>query len=1400
MEAHSETGGDALSSVMGVHQRLGMNESMWERHYRSLRDGVMEIVFRATRDARAQFPSYALFRLVQTVQLLSFAFNAAAAFPWREPPIRWLMSVASYANFAQRVVGGPETGADTMRRTVDALAITIIATAGLSLLSVWCTRRTSPSVAAMPLRLIYLWLAVGEPLLLIPAATVFGAALRCSGSDVPDLLSPACAAIGVPRTVLVVVALLLLLISAVVKALTFFPRSLVSDSVRARAHGRVHAVEALLLTSLALVFGAAQGGASNSALLAAVFTATAITMVAAFIVYQPYYAARVNRLTAALHAVAAWGAISLLVCVLEDDPARSSASMAFLLGALPTAGFAALMVDWWAERLAATPRSRLDSPLLLELKMRPLALRLAESAQRKESSSHAGLYAYSAVAGGTNEEGGDEGGGPDEGAGEQDWMELERAYQGMLEKRPNDALVSMFLVVVYTDLASNANMALLAGNRAQAASPALDVRYYLFARQRANADASRGGPSAAGGSDSGSMDPVAFIAYEHHMERAKQATHRARLALVRFWQHLDEEVPDLARIADLGAGLYSHVRSAQAAYRRVLSVNSESPSALRQYATFLVEVLNNSKEASELLQQADEIEEARAKEHQRDAAARGKLDLSMATVQRGDNVDLYDDNNGIVTLSTEPQNLGEMLTVNSSFARFLGYKRSQLLNRDINIVVPPPFSYYHADMLRRYMRTRQGIFMNNTRPAFCMDSKSYLRGFLLTLRESTDLSASALSALQTVGALQDDDVQRNGTGPGGDKGAGDLTASTPGMKVVGVIQPLDQPDLDVAWVDTDGKITACTRHLPTVFRFEMQAMQDGRVGISDCIPGCWDAAAHEFYSSQFTYLRYNVRTRRVFAVPCEVVKMAVTEVTVFLIQLKFRDRDVTTATNVRAQYIDRDIPHDWLRAHMAGGQVSEATSVDHDVDSPAYTHDTSQVGPKGDHHVSGPPSREKAAPRTSRGGSVEERQGLAEQRRIASADGILGSPAPPDELQGQQGSVDLALGAEADSDSDSDASDNALVGGDEDRKEGASPTGPTQRAERARARHERRRSPAPEAEEKLPTVTESEPLITDKAHLEPAIVSQPSVQPAESAPADDVQSQGSSHSDGHSSSTATTRMRSLHAAVERRNSKTDSTLVNLRRLLLGVLAVFMLLAVADAGVVHFLYDQYQDRLEVTYKDNIRMMGISSSLLGALLTEIGRYGMLSARVFSRTRAQFRDSLDELTSIQDNLYRNSRASTVDGTLFTLREVRGNGTHAYQVSSWSAVRTHAHRRTPRSQPMPYSTPLSSHSQIYQFIAKCNLVYNDPVDISHSTEHAIAFLHLNGLQPVLMPMASGAAEAMSDDAMSLLRTIQWLILVLLMAKLLPLLFTLSFGYVPTMRVIECSYCCLGTPCLPRR
>jgi len=728
-----------------------------------LREGLFTLLFHIRKGTRGSRATYLLSRFLRFLQTLALLINASLAFPWRPSTVEWLDSILKVVNFGVYVT----TERAGFGVVLDVAIVTTMVAVLVSLVFVAAELHQAEAVASATVRVIRAWAVGLQPLLVIPFSWLFGSALVC-GSGPNHFADSGMVCWGSAHALRAsgaIIALISLAILAILIDATNMPRCMLHRSHRSRMHGRVHALETACLMALSVLFGARQDRSGEQWVLILAACFVVLTVGFYYLRYLPYYFPVMNRAALMQYTVLTWACACLVAAQVEDDAENNASALAFFLGAPAVAAVGWMAMDWRMRLLMQSPPSSFSNPLLFELRLRPLVfaciakagMSLRTTAGEMEASGSrtslgrwsdylvahtlAGVQTGELALPGTQER--LKRAVVDERSGHADWSSvllvadaldwtyLERQYNVQARAQPGNALLPWMKSLIYDDIVDNPHLSLVELNKSTRMHPAWDVDFFLYARLRLDGDYQA---HLVGKVQEGAMDPLAFAAFEQSMEKAASATQGARTAIVHFWQDLDEPLPDMNVLFGHGSRMYFHVRTAQTHFRRLLDLNAESPPALRLYASFLLEVLNDKLQAEELLAQADELEEAKARKHDTHAV-RGHVDLVTTALDEGVSAsDLYDDFNGLAAIGGDPHNVGEITAANVALARMLGHRRTELIGRSASTLIPPPLNRAHEAYLQRYLRLRKSAFVDRARPVLLLNRRGFIAPFTLAIR------------------------------------------------------------------------------------------------------------------------------------------------------------------------------------------------------------------------------------------------------------------------------------------------------------------------------------------------------------------------------------------------------------------------------------------------------------------------------------------------------------------------------------------------------------------------------------------------------------------------------------------------------------------------------------------
>ena len=295
--------------------------------------GVLQTMAKA--DGAHHHAGWSLFSMAfDALQLLGYALYAGRAFPWGAMPIMApLLRVLALVNMGSATSSTSWLAPSLLFVSLAWIAATVAAVC-------YSARGFSSGdfASVLPLRFLRATARL-TVVAFVPLASLLLSVYKCSagaswgGSDWPCFGAAHATALALMTLLCPAFLGLTLVVSSV-----FLERSLWSDAITARAHGRVGAAMIVLKTGLTLLF--AVGSAANPWLLHAATVALGVGWVALWLRFLPSYAQWVNVTWTALGGVFTWAALSGCLARLLADPAQGVAGLVFLLGA-PLAACAA---------------------------------------------------------------------------------------------------------------------------------------------------------------------------------------------------------------------------------------------------------------------------------------------------------------------------------------------------------------------------------------------------------------------------------------------------------------------------------------------------------------------------------------------------------------------------------------------------------------------------------------------------------------------------------------------------------------------------------------------------------------------------------------------------------------------------------------------------------------------------------------------------------------------------------------------------------------------------------------------------------------------------------------------------------------------------------------------------
>ncbi|KAJ9529670.1 hypothetical protein QJQ45_014402 [Haematococcus lacustris] len=280
-------------------------------------------------------------------------------------------------------------------------------------------------------------------------------------------------------------------------------------------------------------------------------------------------------------------------------------------------------------------------------------------------------------------------------------------------------------------------------NAKKASGASVLDRFCIFVREQEHTQKA----SAATSGDSANVDlvggaGVSYVEFQRGCRLAIMLHTEALLAKRTFWEALLHQTVTFDRVSRAVARIEVSVRAAERIYRQVLSRHSSSVKVLQLYVKFLQGVRNDPWSAARWAAEAEKLQ--KMKEEANERAVFGN-----STGVQNDGVKNLDDSKGVIIMGAnclirvindvggghvgsghalKYVNMQQGLCKPSQVAcTILGYgNKTELVGKNINTIVPPPFSTNHNAYVRNYLETGKAKILDSSRNFVAVHKDRYV--------------------------------------------------------------------------------------------------------------------------------------------------------------------------------------------------------------------------------------------------------------------------------------------------------------------------------------------------------------------------------------------------------------------------------------------------------------------------------------------------------------------------------------------------------------------------------------------------------------------------------------------------------------------------------------------------
>ena len=132
-------------------------------------------------------------------------------------------------------------------------------------------------------------------------------------------------------------------------------------------------------------------------------------------------------------------------------------------------------------------------------------------------------------------------------------------------------------------------------------NPPFDEQFVIYRYNKMSEDY---GDSGSHDGQGGGLDVVAKFAYDSSLRQCQQHIEKSAGLHLEFWNYLREDRPDIAKLNECGSKINQSIIMVESYWNQLQKLNSNVPKALKMYAKFLIDILNDKEGGQDLLSRA----------------------------------------------------------------------------------------------------------------------------------------------------------------------------------------------------------------------------------------------------------------------------------------------------------------------------------------------------------------------------------------------------------------------------------------------------------------------------------------------------------------------------------------------------------------------------------------------------------------------------------------------------------------------------------------------------------------------------------------------------------------------------------------------------------------------------
>ena len=179
-----------------------------------------------------------------------------------------------------------------------------------------------------------------------------------------------------------------------------------------------------------------------------------------------------------------------------------------------------------------------------------------------------------------------------------------------------------------------------------------------------------------------------------------------------FWTELLEAMPRMGILVRYGASIIAILDKISKKYRQLTKVNPYNNELIKMYGGFQKEVVNNQKEAKRELEKLENTAST----------------LGNKRLRHNSEYQIIDNPNVcLLTVSGHIKNMGLVKDVTNEITQILGYSKTELIDQNINVIMPRVIRDIHDKFMLTYFETSHANTMGTETRVYPLNKSGYIK-------------------------------------------------------------------------------------------------------------------------------------------------------------------------------------------------------------------------------------------------------------------------------------------------------------------------------------------------------------------------------------------------------------------------------------------------------------------------------------------------------------------------------------------------------------------------------------------------------------------------------------------------------------------------------------------------